>query len=163
MDLRHIVRFCRYFFMVAKKSYLKIRSVNIFCFCNLQASEDNKLKYFVVRDIICKNHKRHKMTIFDAVLHTKFIRGENMHYTYRTQGTCAREISFDINDGIITNVNFFGGCNGNLKGISILVDGMSVDEIEQKLKDVKCGMKNTSCPAQLAKAVRTACQQLCNE
>lgn len=79
-----------------------------------------------------------------------------MLYTYRTQGTCSREISFDIDGDIITNVSFLGGCNGNLKGISALVDGMSVDEIEEKLKDIKCGMKNTSCPAQLAKAVREA-------
>lgn len=79
-----------------------------------------------------------------------------MRYTYRTQGTCSREISFDIEGDIITNVSFVGGCNGNLKGISALVDGMSVDEIEQKLKDIKCGMKNTSCPAQLAKAVKEA-------
>lgn len=102
------------------------------------------------------------MTIFGAVLHTKIIRGEKMRYTYRTQGTCAREISFDINGDIITNVTFMGGCPGNLKALSILVDGMSVDEIESKFKDVKCGMKNTSCSAQLAKAVRTASQQ-CNE
>lgn len=81
-----------------------------------------------------------------------------MRYTYRTQGTCSREISFDIDGDIITNVSFVGGCNGNLKGISALVDGMSVDEIEQKLKDIKCGMKNTSCPAQLAKAVLEARQ-----
>lgn len=81
-----------------------------------------------------------------------------MRYTYRTQGTCSREISFDIEGDIITNVSFVGGCNGNLKGICALVDGMSVDEIEQKLKDIKCGMKNTSCPAQLAKAVREASQ-----
>lgn len=79
-----------------------------------------------------------------------------MRYTYRTQGTCSREISFDIDGDIITNVSFVGGCNGNLKGISALVDGMSVDEIEGKLKDIKCGMKNTSCPAQLAKAVKEA-------
>lgn len=83
-----------------------------------------------------------------------------MRYTYRTQGTCAREISFDINGDTITNVVFVGGCPGNLKAIPILVDGMSVEEIESKLKDVKCGMKNTSCAAQLAKAVRTAKESL---
>lgn len=59
MDLRHIVSFCRYFFMVDKKSYLKIRRAILFCFCNLQAREDNKLKYFVLCDIIFENHKRH--------------------------------------------------------------------------------------------------------
>lgn len=79
-----------------------------------------------------------------------------MHYSYKTQGTCAREISFDINGDVITNVRFVGGCPGNLKAIPILVEGMTVDEIESKLKDVKCGLKNTSCAGQLAKAVREA-------
>lgn len=79
-----------------------------------------------------------------------------MHYSYKTKGTCAREISFDINGDVITNVRFVGGCPGNLKAIPILVEGMTVDEIESKLKDVKCGLKNTSCAGQLAKAVREA-------
>lgn len=79
-----------------------------------------------------------------------------MHYSYKTEGTCAREISFDINGDVITNVRFVGGCPGNLKAIPILVEGMTVDEIESKLKDVKCGLKNTSCAGQLAKAVREA-------
>ena len=73
-----------------------------------------------------------------------------MHYNYRTQGTCSREISFDI------DVHFVGGCPGNLKAIPILVEGMTVDGIERKLGDVKCGFKNTSCAGQLAKAVREA-------
>ena len=79
-----------------------------------------------------------------------------MHYTYKTQGTCSREISFDIDGDVITNVRFVGGCPGNLKAIPILVEGMTVDEIERKLGDVKCGFKNTSCAGQLAKAVREA-------
>lgn len=79
-----------------------------------------------------------------------------MHYSYKTKGTCAREISFDINGDVITNVRFVGGCPGNLKAIPILVEGMTVEEIEDKLKDVKCGLKNTSCAGQLAKAVREA-------
>lgn len=79
-----------------------------------------------------------------------------MHYSYKTEGTCAREISFDINGDVITNVRFVGGCPGNLKAIPILVEGMTVDEIESKLKDVKCGLKNTSCAGQLAIAVREA-------
>ncbi len=79
-----------------------------------------------------------------------------MHYSYKTKGTCAREISFDINGDVITNVRFVGGCPGNLKAIPILVEGMTVDEIESKLKDVKCDLKNTSCAGQLAKAVREA-------
>ena len=79
-----------------------------------------------------------------------------MHYNYRTQGTCSREISFDIDGDVITNVHFVGGSPGNLKAIPILVEGMTVDEIERKLGDVKCGFKDTSCAGQLAKAVREA-------
>ena len=79
-----------------------------------------------------------------------------MHYKYRCKGTCSQEIEFDINDKIITNVSFLGGCNGNLKAISKLVDGMSVDKIESILKGNTCGFKSTSCADQLACAVREA-------
>lgn len=79
-----------------------------------------------------------------------------MHYTYKTKGVCSREISFDIENDIITNVKFVGGCDGNLKAISKLVDGQSVDYIENILKGNLCGMKNTSCADQLAIAVREA-------
>ena len=79
-----------------------------------------------------------------------------MRYTYKTQGTCASEISFDITGNIVTNVAFKGGCNGNCKAISKLVDGMSVEEIEKKLAGNTCGFKSTSCADQLAKAVRQA-------
>lgn len=82
-----------------------------------------------------------------------------MHYDYKTNGTCSQIISFDIDNNIITNVKFTGGCNGNLKAISILVNGMTVDEIEKKLKGVTCGQKPTSCSDQLAKAVREAYNQ----
>jgi len=83
-----------------------------------------------------------------------------MKYNYKTKGVCAMEINFDIDDNIITNVSFVGGCNGNLKAVSKLVDGMSVDEIEDKLAGNICGMKNTSCADQLAKAVRAAANEL---
>lgn len=83
-----------------------------------------------------------------------------MKYTYKTQNTCSREITFDINDNIITNVEFNGGCPGNLKAISRLVDGMSVEEINEKLSGVTCGMKPTSCSDQLARAVKEAYEQL---
>lgn len=79
-----------------------------------------------------------------------------MEYTYKTKGTCSSQIKFDIDGDIITNVRFRGGCNGNLQGISRLVEGKSVDEIENMLKDIKCGFKSTSCPDQLAIAVREA-------
>lgn len=79
-----------------------------------------------------------------------------MRYTYKTSGTCSQRIDFDIDDDIISNVEFTGGCNGNTKGVCSLVDGMTVEQIEKKLKNIKCGMKKTSCPDQLSKAVREA-------
>ena len=77
-----------------------------------------------------------------------------MEYTYKTKGTCAREISFEVEDGKIKNVSFFGGCNGNLQGIGALVEGMEFDEVIDKLEGIKCGFKPTSCPDQLAKALK---------
>ncbi len=79
-----------------------------------------------------------------------------MKYTYKPSGVCAMEIDFDIDKDIVSNVTFKGGCNGNLKAISKLVDGCSVDYIEQKLSGNTCGFKSTSCADQLAKAVRAA-------
>ena len=76
-----------------------------------------------------------------------------MNYTYKTKGVCSYEINFDINDNIVTNVKFTGGCNGNLKAISKLCDGMQAEEIVQKLKGNTCGFKSTSCADQLAQAV----------
>ena len=80
-----------------------------------------------------------------------------MEYTYNTTGTCSQRIDFDMDeDGKVTNISFFGGCNGNLKAIGILVDGMTVDEIESKLRGNSCGGRPTSCADQLAQAVREA-------
>lgn len=79
-----------------------------------------------------------------------------MRFEYKTKDTCSQLIRFDINDDIITNVSFVGGCNGNLKAISKLVDGMSVDKIESILLGNTCGPRPTSCADQLAKAVRAA-------
>lgn len=79
-----------------------------------------------------------------------------MTYTYKTQGTCAAQITFDIDGDIITNVSFLGGCNGNLKAISKVVDGMTVEQIEGYFSGLTCGFKQTSCSDQLAKAVRRA-------
>ena len=79
-----------------------------------------------------------------------------MEYLYRTHGTCSVAIKFDINDGIVTNIVFIGGCNGNLKAISKLVDGWSADAIAGKLLGNTCGAKNTSCADQLARAVLEA-------
>ena len=79
-----------------------------------------------------------------------------MKHTYQTTGTCAREINFDIEDGIITNVSFVGGCNGNLKAIAKLVEGKNAEEIASLLKGNTCGPRNTSCADQLAKAILKA-------
>lgn len=76
-----------------------------------------------------------------------------MHKTFVTSGTCSRQIDFDIEDNKIHNVSFIGGCNGNLKGIAALVEGQEVDKVKERLKGIKCGIKNTSCPDQLAKAL----------
>ena len=82
-----------------------------------------------------------------------------MRYKYRTQKVCAMEINFDIDGDTVSNIEFIGGCNGNLKAISKLLDGMSVDYIESKLKGNTCGFKDTSCADQLAIAVRKAYEE----
>lgn len=74
--------------------------------------------------------------------------------TYRTQGTCSRAINFEVQDGKVHNVSFMGGCNGNLKGISTLVEGKPVDDVIQTLEGITCGPRPTSCPDQFAKALR---------
>ena len=79
-----------------------------------------------------------------------------MQYTYQTSGTCSREILFEIEDSKVINVQFIGGCNGNLKGISSLVEGMNVDEVISRLEGTTCGGKGTSCPDQLASALKKA-------
>lgn len=77
-----------------------------------------------------------------------------MTYTYKTFGTCSRKIDFDIDEnGCLRNVKFTGGCNGNLKGIGALVEGMKKDEVIERLKGINCNGKGTSCPDQLAKAL----------
>ena len=79
-----------------------------------------------------------------------------MEYKYRTKTVCAQEIRFHIEGNIITNITFLGGCNGNLKAIAKLVDGWTVEAIEEKLLGNTCGARPTSCADQLAKAVRAA-------
>jgi len=79
-----------------------------------------------------------------------------MEYTYRTKNVCSMQIHFDLDGEVVKNVSFVGGCDGNLKAISTLVDGMTVEEIEKKLRGNTCGYKPTSCADQLAIAVREA-------
>ena len=82
-----------------------------------------------------------------------------MEYTYTTQTVCSSKIIFNIEGNVISNVKFIGGCNGNLKAISKLVDGMTVEEIEAKLSGNTCGPHPTSCADQLARAVRAAYEE----
>lgn len=77
-----------------------------------------------------------------------------MKHTYITSGTCSRQIDFEIDNGVIKNVQFTGGCNGNLQGISRLVEGMEVTHAIAKLEGIQCGFKPTSCPDQLACALK---------
>lgn len=76
-----------------------------------------------------------------------------MEYNYRPEGVCARKISFEVEDGIVKNVSFSGGCSGNTKGVAALVEGMEVKEVIKRLSGIRCGFKHTSCPDQLAKAL----------
>jgi uncharacterized protein (TIGR03905 family) len=75
---------------------------------------------------------------------------------YKTKGTCSTRIDFDLDGDIVRNVRFMGGCNGNLQGISRLVEGMPAREAISKLEGIRCGFKSTSCPDQLAKALKAA-------
>ena len=77
-----------------------------------------------------------------------------MKFTYKTKGVCYSSIELEIDDGIVKSVKFTGGCNGNLQGIGSLVEGMEVDDVIKKLSGIKCGFKGTSCPDQLAEALR---------
>ncbi|MGN0623921.1 MAG: TIGR03905 family TSCPD domain-containing protein [Oscillospiraceae bacterium] len=76
--------------------------------------------------------------------------------SYKTHGICARQINVEVEDGIVKNVQFVGGCNGNTSGISKLVEGMKVEDVIERLQNVDCNGKGTSCPAQLAEALRLA-------
>lgn len=82
-----------------------------------------------------------------------------MAFQYKTKGVCARNISFEIVDNKVTNVKFEGGCNGNTKGVASLVEGMDAEEAIRRMDGIVCGFKGTSCPDQLAKAIRQALEQ----
>lgn len=77
-----------------------------------------------------------------------------MKYHYKTQGTCSTAIDFDIENDVLKEVRYTGGCNGNLQGIAALVKGMRVDNVIARLDGIRCGSKATSCPDQLSKALR---------
>ena len=77
-----------------------------------------------------------------------------MQYTYQTRGVCSRKITFDLEDGCVKNVRFLGGCSGNTQGVAKLCEGMDVNEVIDRLDGIRCGMKPTSCPDQLAQALK---------
>lgn len=77
-----------------------------------------------------------------------------MKYEYTPIGVCSRKIYLEVNDGKVENIEFVGGCNGNLKGIAELVKGMDVEDVIERLEGITCGAKPTSCPAQLAEALK---------
>lgn len=81
-----------------------------------------------------------------------------MRYEYQTEGTCSRRIVFEVEDGVIKDVAFEGGCKGSLPGIASLVRGMKVEDVIERLKGVPCGDKGTSCPDQLARALAQTLQ-----
>ncbi len=76
------------------------------------------------------------------------------HISYKTQSVCSRSIDIDIEDGVIVAVKFNGGCAGNTQGVASLLRGMAVEEAIKRLEGIKCGFKPTSCPDQLAKALK---------
>lgn len=76
--------------------------------------------------------------------------------TYKTQGVCSQAINFEVEDGIIKSVQFIGGCSGNTQGVAALVCGMKVEDAISRLEGIRCGMRPTSCPDQLAKALKSA-------
>ncbi|MBQ8515828.1 MAG: TIGR03905 family TSCPD domain-containing protein [Ruminococcus sp.] len=79
-----------------------------------------------------------------------------MKYTYTPRGVCSRQIAIEVEDGKIVDVQFTGGCHGNLQGISALVKGMNIQEAIDRMENIRCGMKKTSCPDQLAQALKEA-------
>ncbi len=82
-----------------------------------------------------------------------------MTIEYTPQGVCSRKMMIEVEDGIVKDISVIGGCNGNLKGICNLVKGMKVEDVIKRLDGIKCGFKNTSCPDQLAQALKQAQQQ----
>jgi len=83
-----------------------------------------------------------------------------MQFECKTKGTCSQRIYFRIKNGKVYDVEFLGGCNGNLQGIGKLVEGMNVDEVINRLEGIHCGMKPTSCPDQLANALKKAKEEI---
>ncbi len=82
-----------------------------------------------------------------------------MEYTFIPKGVCSRKITFELNDGIVSNVRFSGGCAGNTQGVAALVEGMKAEDVINRLSGIRCGFKRTSCPDQMAQAVKEAMEE----
>ncbi len=82
-----------------------------------------------------------------------------MEYTFIPKGVCSRKITFEINDGIVSNVRFAGGCAGNTLGLAALAEGMKAEDVVKRLSGIRCGFKSTSCPDQMARAVKAALEE----
>ncbi len=79
-----------------------------------------------------------------------------MKHVYKTKNTCSRSIEFELENGIVTNIRFNGGCMGNTQGVAVLADGMKAEDVVRKCRNIQCGFRGTSCPDQLAKALEEA-------
>lgn len=93
------------------------------------------------------------LLLFSKSYLPEYLYKQTMEYVYKTQGTCSTNIELNVEDGVVKEVAFWGGCNGNLQGISRLVKGMKVEEVIKKLEGVRCGGRPTSCPDQLCRAL----------
>lgn len=82
-----------------------------------------------------------------------------MHFEYKPRGVCSQNISFDLEDGVVRNLEFRGGCNGNLQGIAMLAEGQTPEALIERLDGIRCGFRSTSCPDQLSKALREAIEK----
>ena len=112
-------------------------------------------KYYKVEEIkAVDSHMYQSYVTSIAKLTRKQEEGIKMEYDYTPRGVCSRNIHVEVEDGIVKNVIFTGGCSGNTQGVAALAKGMKVDEVIERLKDIKCGAKPTSCPAQLAKSLQ---------
>lgn len=83
-----------------------------------------------------------------------------MVYVYKTKGTCSRQITVELEGNVVKSVSFLGGCNGNLSGIAKLVEGMTIEHVIERFAGTKCGARSTSCPDQLAIALREAYERV---
>lgn len=108
---------------------------------------------------VCYNRLTVRGDGIRACAFQKTERETHMQYSYTPHGVCSRAILIDAEDGIVNKVQFIGGCSGNTQGIAALVEGMPLDEVVKRLEGIKCGSRPTSCPDQLAKALKKVAEE----